>query len=211
MLVGPTRAMFLAAISAVSLGAVIAACSAATAPSSGAPPSDAEPPCPARFGDVATATCTLEGQSCTFLSPCLTFATNATCTCTGGSFTCTGFGDAGTSCPILTTAETCPASERAASGLFCSALGLVCTYPSACQGIPAYDSCQCIGGLTAGDQPHFECNAPCTPTADAAAPRADGSALDGSPLDGTILAANASSDAPDAAPSIDGANDANDH
>ena len=199
MLVGPTRARFLAAVSAVAVGAVIACNSAVIAPlgSGDTPLSKALPPCPARFADVATATCSVEGQSCTFLGPCATFPSNVTCICTGGTFTCDGFAEAGTACPVLTT-QPCPVSEKVASGLFCSEPGLICTYPSACAGIPAYDSCQCIGGVTADDQPHFECAAACVRVADATAPRMDATAPD----------AQAQGDAPaDAAPSIDGAGD----
>jgi hypothetical protein len=204
MLVGPTRASFLGAVAAVSVGAVIG-CNGSSNPlsavstyggsnsSSAESTPDAEPPCPTSFAAVASATCSVEGQSCTFLVPCTTFPANAICVCAGGSFTCSGLGDTGTACPTLTTTEKCPVSETAANGLFCSDLGLICTYASACTGIPEYDSCQCVGGRTATEQSHFECTMPCVPTGDGAAtnvedassPDADAAPADGaSPIDG---------------------------
>jgi len=204
MLVGPTRASFLAAtLSVASLGVVVAACSPASATSgSSASRLDAPPPCPASFAAVATATCSVEGQSCPYLVPCTTFASNAVCVCTGGSFVCSGYGDAGTACPVLTTTQACPVSERAASGLFCSDLGLICTYPTACPGIPEYDACQCVGGRTADEQTHFECNLPCVPV-DGAAP----SLSDASPLEASTTEDDAAPEPPpaDATPSNDAA------
>ncbi len=158
MLVGKTRASFLSA--AVLVGGAAIACGANTL-SSGAAVSSSEPACPASFGDVATATCHLEGQACTYLVSCATFPSNAVCTCTGGAFACSGYGDAGTACVALATTGKCPLSERAADGLFCSDLGLICPYPSPCSAIPAYDSCQCVGGRTADEQPHYECTSAC--------------------------------------------------
>ena len=109
-LLGSTRASFLAAaVSAVLAGAVVPACSPAGLADAGESTSDAQPPCPASFIDVATASCSLEGQACTYLAPCATFAANATCVCTGGAFVCNGFGDAAVTCPVLTTTEACPA------------------------------------------------------------------------------------------------------
>jgi hypothetical protein len=209
MLVGPTRASFLVVVAAVSVGAVIA-CNGASNPASGVSTyggsnsssaestssADAQPPCPTSFAEVATATCSVEGQSCTFLVPCTTFPANAICVCTGGSFTCSGFGDAGTACPAAATTEKCPGTEMAANGLFCSDLGLICTYASACTGIPEYDSCQCVGGRTATEQAHFECTMPCIPVGDGAAPNLE----DASAPDANAAPA-------DGAPSIDGASD----
>jgi hypothetical protein len=196
MLVGPTRASFLLAVGVVSVAAVIA-CSSTS--NSGAASTTKTPVCPSSFGDVATATCSVEGQSCSYLAPCTTFTANAVCVCTGGSFVCGGFGDAGTACPVLTTTEMCPKSESSANGLFCTEPGLSCPYPSACAGIPAYDTCYCAGGRTADEQPHFECSSPCVPGADATAPSPDAS----TPPD-----ARPSDDAQaDSAPSIDGAGD----
>jgi hypothetical protein len=206
MLVGRTRATFLTAtLSAVSIGALIA-CSATSSNSSSSASSTAQPPCPASYADVASASCSVEGQVCPFLAPCATFATNASCVCSGGRFACSGFGDAGVACPVLSTTEACPVSERVASGLFCSDLGLICTYASACTSIPAYDTCQCVGGRTATEGNHFQCVASCMPTGDAIAPgpvpeagTADATSGDDAPADGPPA---------DAAPSsTDGAND----
>jgi hypothetical protein len=200
MLVGSTRASFLAAaVSAVLAGAVVPACSPAGLASGGESTADAQPPCPASFIDVATASCSLEGQACTYLAPCATFASDATCVCTGGAFVCSGFGDAGVTCPVLTTTESCPLSETSANGLFCSDLGLICTYQSACPGIPAFDSCQCVGPINADDESHFECNMPCILVDDAAVPPA----ADASMPDATGPDAEPPVDAP--APSPDGA------
>jgi hypothetical protein len=206
MLVGSTRASFLAAAaSAVLAGALVPACSPAglSLDDGGASAQSAQPACPASFTAVASASCSLEGQACTYLAPCATFAANATCVCTGGAFVCTGFGDAGASCPVLTMTQSCPLTETSASGLFCSDLGLICTYKSACPGIPAFDSCQCVGPRTVDEQSHFECNMPCIPLGDA-------SALP--PADATVSDATTGSDAAepqvDAAPPADGgAND----
>jgi hypothetical protein len=133
---------------------------------------------------VATASCSVEGQVCPFLVPCATFAANASCVCSGGHFVCAGFDDAGIACPALSTTEKCPLNETAASGLFCSDLGLICTYPSACSSIPDYDSCQCIGGPTADAGPHFECMQACDLTGDATAPIfADGGTPDANAAD----------------------------
>jgi hypothetical protein len=174
MLQGRTRAVLAAAV----VGSGLAIACGADSLSSKAGLSSNEPPCPASFDDVATASCRAEGQSCTYLVSCATFPSNAVCTCTGGAFACTGYGDAGTACVALSTTGKCPLSERAANGLFCSDLGLICPYASACSGIPAYDSCQCVGGRTPDDQPHYECTSPCTtdaapmtsPPADASVP-----------------------------------------
>lgn len=178
MLVGPTRASFLAgAISAVF---VAAACSSV---GSSRGSSSALSSCPGNFAAVANASCGLEGQVCTYLVPCPTFAANATCVCTGGSFTCTGFGDASTSCPVLSTTQPCPMTERSASGLFCSDLGLICTYPSVCPGIPTFDTCQCIGARSADEQNHFECTSSCVLAGDATAPSPEGGPSDAASLD----------------------------
>lgn len=214
MLVAPTRARLLAAaISAVSIGALAIACgSGSSSSSSSSAVSSAAPPCPVSFADVASASCSDEGQVCTFLAPCVTFAANASCVCSGGRFSCTGFGDAGTACPVLSMTEPCPTNETAASGLFCSELGLICTYPSACTAIPDFDSCQCVGGRTTSEGPHFECTKSCVPTPDGSAPMApDGSAPDANAADDATAIGDApASDAPapaDAAPSTDGAGD----
>ena len=200
---GSTRASFLAAAaSAVFAGALVPACSPASlslddggASSQSAP----SPACPPSFTAVASASCSVEGQVCPYLAPCATFAANATCVCTGGAFVCTGFGDAGVSCPVLTTTQSCPLTERSASGLFCSDLGLICTYKSACPGIPTFDSCQCVGPRTVDEQSHFECNMPCIPLGDAAAPL---------PADGSVSDATTGSDVAeppvDAAPPAEG-------
>lgn len=173
MLVGSTRASFLAAaVSAVLAGAVVPACSPAGLADAGESTSDAQPPCPASFIDVATASCSLEGQACTYLAPCATFAANATCVCTGGAFVCNGFGDAAVTCPVLTTTESCPLSETSANGLFCSDPGLMCTYKSACPDIPAFDTCECVPPINADDELHFECSMPCIPVGDATVPPA---------------------------------------
>jgi hypothetical protein len=206
MLVGPTRASFLGAVvSAFLVGALVPACSPASLAldDGGASASSVvQPACPASFAAVASASCSLEGQACPYLVPCPTLPSNATCVCTGGSFVCTGFGDAGTSCPTLTMTQSCPLSERSASGLFCSDLGLICTYKSACPGIPTFDSCQCVGGNTADEQSHFECNMPCILAGDAAAalpPTTDASAPDAMGSD------DARAEPPmDAAPAADG-------
>jgi hypothetical protein len=187
MLSRRTRADLLAAVATVFIGAVVA-CGADTASSSAGLSST--PPCPSSFGDVATASCRVEGQSCTYLVPCATFASNAICTCSGGAFTCTGYGDAGTACVALATTGKCPLSEVAANGLFCSDLGLVCTYASACSGIPAYDSCQCVGGRTADEQAHYECTSPC---------QADAAPMTSAPLDASTPDAGP----PDANPPAD--------
>jgi hypothetical protein len=68
---------------------------------------------------------------------------------------------------VLTTTEKCPATEVVARGLFCSELGLICPYASACAGIPAYDECQCVGGRTATETAHFECTSACEGSLDA--------------------------------------------
>ena len=207
MLVGPTRANFLVVVAAVSVGAVIA-CNGSSNPltgvstyggsnsSSAESTPDAQPPCPTSFAEVASANCSVEGQSCTFLVPCATIPAYAICVCSGGSFACSGFGDAGTACPVLTTTEKCPVTETGANGLFCSDLGLICTYASACTGIPEYDSCQCVGGRTATEQSHFECTMPCVPTGDGAAPNLE----DASPPDADAVPADGPS-------SADGASD----
>jgi hypothetical protein len=204
MLVGSTRASFLAAaVSAVLAGAVVPACSPAGLADAGESTSDAQPPCPASFIDVATASCSLEGQACTYLAPCATFAADATCVCTGGAFVCSGFGDAGVTCPVLTTTQSCPLSETSANGLFCSDLGLICTYQSACPGIPAFDSCQCVGPINADDESHFECNMPCIPVGDATVPPADASMPDAAGPD----VAEPPVDAPAPSPDGGGASD----
>jgi hypothetical protein len=186
----PALALLVAGV-AIGCGANEAASDAGLSSANGA--------CPVSFGDVATASCHVEGLSCTYLVPCATFPANAVCTCTGGLFSCSGFGDAGTSCPAATTGK-CPLAERSANGLFCSDLGLICTYPSACTDIPTYDPCQCVGGGTPDEQSHYECDSPC---------QADGSTVPPAP-DATVPDATATPDAnrPDApidAPSPDSA------
>jgi hypothetical protein len=211
MLVAPTRARCLSAvISAVSIGALAVACSSNSSNSSSSSGvSTGAPPCPASFADVASASCSVEGQVCPFLVPCVTFAANASCVCSGGHFVCAGFGDAGTACPVLSTTQACPINETAADGLFCSDLGLICTYPSACSGIPAYDSCQCVGGRTTDEGPHFECIQPCILTGDATPPAPeDGGASDAKAADDAPTSDGAADAGPvDAAPSTDGAGD----
>jgi hypothetical protein len=201
MLVGRTRATFLTGtLYAVSIGALIA-CGATSSSSSSSASSTAQPPCPASYADVASASCSVEGQVCPFLAPCEIFAANASCVCSGGHFACSGFGDAGVACPVLSTTEACPVTETAASGLFCSELGLICTYPSACTSIPAYDTCQCVGGRNATEGNHFQCIASCMPTGDASAPAPvpEASTADATGVDDAQA---------DAAPSsTDGAND----
>ncbi len=185
----PALALLVAG-AAIACGANEAASDAGLSSSSGA--------CPASFVEVATASCHAEGLACTYLVPCATFPANAVCTCTGGVFSCSGFGDAGTACPAATAGK-CPVAERSANGLFCSDLGLICTYPSACTGIPTYDTCQCVGGRTAEEQPHYECDSPC---------QSDGSTVAPPSPDATVPDATATPDAdhPDApvdAPSPD--------
>jgi hypothetical protein len=205
MLVGPTRAWLLAA--ALCEVFVAPGCSPATITPGDGGPSSTGPPaiCPATFAQVASATCSVEGQSCTYLAPCATFPSNAVCVCSGGSFGCTGLGDAGTSCPVLSTTQPCPMTEKSASGLFCSDLGLICTYPSACPGIPTFDSCQCVGGRTADEQTHFECSRSCVILGDAAAQSPAGSPPDATTAPDAQLD-DAQPNAPaEAAPSPDGA------
>jgi hypothetical protein len=129
-----------------------------------------EPACPASLDAVSSATCTAEGQACSYLYPCVTIPASATCVCSGGHFECHS-PDGGSlddaSCPVLKTTEVCPASERSADGLFCSELGLICYYPSACASVPAYDPCQCVGGRTDAEGPHFECSVSCEGPSDA--------------------------------------------
>jgi hypothetical protein len=199
MLVGTTRAILAAVVLA---GGTFAAC--ATSPMTSTGQLSAGPTCPASFGDVATASCTVQGQTCTYLVSCPAFPSNAVCTCSGGSFTCSGFGDAGTACVELTTTGKCPGSERSANGLFCSDPGLICTYPSPCKGIPTFDQCQCVGGTTPDDQAHYECTSPCEMDAAPMTSVPDASGPDAvSPVD-----ANAPADSPSDAPSsVDGAND----
>jgi hypothetical protein len=203
MLVAPTRARFLAGAFCAIF--VVPACSPASSAPGGGGPSGALPACPATFAAVAGASCSIEGQSCTYLAPCTTFASNATCVCTGGSFSCTGFGDASTSCPVLSTTEQCPATEKSASGLFCSDLGLVCTYPSVCPGIPTFDSCQCIGARSADEKNHFECSGSCILLGDATAPSPEASPPDAAATDADDDARSISP--ADSAPPPDGAGD----
>jgi hypothetical protein len=202
MLVGRTRASFLTLAFCVIF--VVPACSPSASGTSGGPLST-QPACPASFAAVGGASCSVEGQACTYLVPCPTFPSNATCVCRGGSFSCTGFGDASTSCPALSTTQACPVTEKSASGLFCSDLGLICTYASVCRGIPTFDSCQCIGARSADEQSHFECSRPCVLLGDATAPSPEASPPDAA---GTDAEEDARSSPPaDSAPSPDGAGD----
>jgi hypothetical protein len=201
MLVGRTRASFLALAFCGILA--VPACSSASGTSGG--PLSTQPACPASFAAVGGASCSVEGQACTYLVPCPTFASNANCVCRGGSFSCTGFGDASTSCPALSTTQACPVTEKSASGLFCSDLGLICTYASVCPGIPTFDSCQCIGARSADEQSHFECSRPCVLLGDATAPSPEASPPDAA---GTDAAEDARSSPPvDSSSSPDGAGD----
>jgi hypothetical protein len=198
------RTFSAALIVAVAAG-LATACGADTA-TTDAGLSSTGPACPASFGDVATASCSVEGQACTYLVPCAAFPSNAVCTCTGGTFTCTGYGDAGTACVELTTTGKCPLSELSANGLFCTDLGLICTYPSTCTGIPAYDSCQCVGGRTPDEQSHYECTSPCESDAAPMTIVPDATVV---PDAAAPTDAKAPVDSPSDAPSIttDGAND----
>jgi hypothetical protein len=169
-------------------------------------------PCPATLELAATGSCSVEGQFCPYLYPCTPIAGSASCLCTGGRYTCTGPDGGGLgpgSCPVLSTTEACPATETSAQGLFCTESGLVCVYPSACDGgVPAYDSCQCVGGRIDADIPHFECASACAPTViDASSPRSDAASSDADAQ--TALTDGSTPDAPSSedgtAPPSDGA------
>jgi hypothetical protein len=168
------------------VAAALAACSAANAPTgSGASASNSAPPCPASLDDVASAVCTVEGQTCPYLFPCEPISASTSCVCSGGRFACGappgGAGDA--SCSTPAPAETCPSTELKANGLFCNEPGLICPYPSPCSGIPAYDECQCTGPRTANETAHFECTTPCEARPDASPQAPDASTPDATPSD----------------------------
>jgi hypothetical protein len=200
MLVGRTRVGLLGA-GLAALGALAAVACSSTGQATGAS-SVAAPPCPTSYADVASATCTVEGQQCVLPVPCAVFPASATCTCSGGQFACTASdSDAAPGCVALSTTEMCPRSELSANGLFCSEMGLICTYPSACPSVPTFDTCQCVGGLTAAQGPHFECSMACEVTDGGSMPTLD----DAGAPDGR--APGVADAAVDSAPSIDGAGD----
>jgi len=79
--------------------------------------------------------------------------------------------DSAPTCPASANSENCPAFESSANQSGCTELGLVCAYPSACQGTPYYDTCQCVPDPTgSGGTPQFECLASCVLFPDASLP-----------------------------------------
>jgi hypothetical protein len=133
---------------------------------------DADVLCPDGVDGTNGQGCGAEGLICYPQYSCGVLPAIATCVCSGGHFSCkdvTGHalnqGDS-PACPPATTGETCPASEDTANLAPCTAPGRLCTYPSRCRGVPAYDRCECFSGALASGTNglRFECTSACDST-----------------------------------------------
>lgn len=194
--------------SGLSAAAAIA-CSSSSSTPAGPPPG---PTCPPSLSAALTASCSSASETCPYLYTCDGFGAPATCACDGHSFLCTDsanvpFTDDGAAptCTPLDASKGCPLSEFAANLAACTDLGLQCTYPSACKGTPAFDTCQCIPDPTGGGAvPHYECIPGCTvfPRPDAAPADAAIDASADAPTD-SALTDSAPTDHADATPPPD--------
>ena len=137
--------------------------------------------CPASLAGTVGVACQPEGLFCAPAYTCNLIQIPVLCTCAKGSFACTDWVgnrvDAGEtpSCPGPVDAS-CPPSEKSATMAACSEVGLVCPYPSACDG--GTDSCECMPGalVTGGPNLVFECQTTCVSSDGAAPDVEDGSA-----------------------------------
>lgn len=119
--------------------------------------------CPASVARTIGAACEPEGLYCAPTYDCALVQVPLSCTCMQGFFVCIdGAGDtidAGETprCPAPLDAS-CPSSETSAGSAACTEVGLICSYPSACDG--GMDSCECMAGsLVTGGGPSlvFSC------------------------------------------------------
>ena len=132
--------------------------------------------CPASVARTIGAACQAEGLYCAPTYDCALVQVPLSCTCMQGLFVCIdGAGntvDAGGTpgCPAPLDAS-CPSTETSATMAACSEVGLMCSYPSACEG--GVDSCECMAGsLVTGGGPNlvFTCQQATCSSPDAGAP-----------------------------------------
>jgi hypothetical protein len=209
-------------MSAIAIALVIAACGGSTSPPTGS--SAVQTTCPASIADALAGSCAVAGQACFPEYACGSAVAIATCRCKAGHFACvdvTGVPVAAGASPRCPTASmaapTCPATAVQASLSACIQTGQLCTYPSRCASIPAYEQCQCVSDQLASGMPYrrFVCADPCEfippAVADAApesaAPLPDSGTHDAS-LDSPAASHEASADAKGEAPADAGGSDA---